>query len=473
MKRYFVFPVFVLLIAPASMAQLRLPAIFTDHMVLQQQSEVALWGWAGPSEELVITTSWNNYDPVKTKTLNTGVWKTTLKTPVAGGPHTITIKGSTEVVLKDVLIGEVWICSGQSNMEWSVNNGSTDAMEEMPKATYPEIRFFNVSKSASDFPQARGEGQWQLCTPETMKGFSSVGYFFGKKLNTDLKIPIGLINASWGGTPAEVWTPKEKIDADPELKQSAEQLKEYAWWPKESGAVYNGMIKPIVPYGIAGVVWYQGEGNTVAPSTYQKVMKTMIESWRGDFGKEFPFYFVQIAPYKYGRNYEGVLIREQQARLLSVPKTGMVIISDKVDDVQNIHPKFKKPVGDRLANYALGDTYKLPLLGYQSPVYKSMQVDKGKIRISFDYAQIGLIHEGGPPTQFSIAREDKKFVSAVSKVYIGTVDGSAKKGKNPVAVRICLDNTSIPNLFNKESLPVSAFRTDNSELDLSPVEEKK
>jgi sialate O-acetylesterase len=199
----------------------------------------------------------------------------------------------------------------------------------------------------------------------------------------------------------------------------------------------------------------------------------LIESWRNDFGKEFPFYFVQIAPFQYGRNYEGVLIIEQQARLLSVPKTGMVIISDKVDDVQNIHPKFKKPVGDRLANYALGDTYKRPLLGYQSPVYKSMQVDKGKIRISFDYAQIGLISEGGAPTQFTIAGEDRNFVPAVAKIDGGTVVVSAKTIKSPVAVRFCWDNTSIPNLFNKEGLPVSAFRTDSWELDLSPVEEKK
>ena len=473
MQRHFSFLVFLSFMAYASPAQLRLPAIFTDHLVLQQQSDVVLWGWAGPSEELTITASWNKFDPMKTKTLNTGIWKTTLKTPVAGGPYTITIKGSTELVMKDILIGEVWICSGQSNMEWSVNNGAADAMEEMPKANYPEIRLFNVSKSAFDSPQARGEGQWQLCSPETMKGFSSVGYFFGKKLYTDLKVPIGLINVSWGGTPAEVWTPKEKIEADPELKQSAQHQKEYDWWPGQPGMAYNGMIKPIVPYGIAGVIWYQGEGNTVAPATYQKLMKTMIESWRSDFGKEFPFYFVQIAPYKYGRNYEGVLIREQQAKLLSVPKTGMVIISDKVDDVQNIHPKFKKPVGDRLANYALADTYKRPLLGYQSPVYKSMQVEKGKIRISFEYGQIGLISMGGDPTQFLIAGEDQKFFPAVAKVDGTTVLVYAKEVKNPVAVRFCWDNTAIPNLYNKEGLPVSSFRTDNWELDLSPVVEKK
>jgi sialate O-acetylesterase len=244
-------------------------------------------------------------------------------------------------------------------------------------------------------------------------------------------------------------------------------------WPKKPGVVYNAMIRPLVPYGIAGVIWYQGESNTSAPSTYQKLMKTMIESWRSDFGKEFPFYYVQIAPFKYGKKYEGALVREQQAKLLSVPKTGMVIISDAVENVEDIHPKFKKPAGDRLANYALGDTYKRPLLGYQSPVYKSMQVEKGKIRISFTYAEIGLISHGGDPTQFTIAGQDGKFFPAVARIDGGTVLVSAKEVKKPVAVRFCWDNTSIPNLFNKEGLPVSCFRTDTWELDVSPAEVQK
>ncbi len=473
MKRHLVFILALILFALVAQAQLRVPAIFGDHMVLQQRSEVAIWGWAGVGEEIAIRVSWNRDEVVTTKALNSAVWKALLKTPAAGGPYTISLKGKSEVILKDVMIGEVWICSGQSNMEWSVNNGTVDAAEEMPKANFPEIRLFQVNKSAADYPQIRGEGQWQLCSPETMKGFSSVGYFFGKKLHTDLKVPVGLINASWGGTPAEAWTPREKVEMDPELKESAAKLKEVPWCPVNSGVVYNGMLRPLVPFGIAGVIWYQGESNAVAPATYQKLMKTMIESWRSDFGKEFPFYFVQIAPYKYGRPYEGVLIREQQAKTLTVPKTGMVVISDVVDDVENIHPKFKRPVGERLANYALADTYKRPLLGYQSPVYKSMKVEGGKIKISFDYAQIGLISQGGDPAQFVIAGEDQKFYPAKAKVDGGTVVVFAKEVKKPLAVRFCWDNTAIPNLFNKEGLPVSSFRTDDWELELSPVPEKK
>ena len=450
-----------------ALAQLRLPAIFGDHMVLQQQSDVAVWGWAGPGDELTVTGDWNKA-AVTTKALNTGAWKMTLKTPAAGGPYTISIRGKSELTINDVMIGEVWICSGQSNMEWS-GNSATDAKEDMPNANIPGIRLFHVNKSGSDDPQIHGEGQWQLCTPETVKGFSAVGYFFGKKLHADLNVPIGLINVSWGGTPAEVWTPKDKVENDPELRESAGKLEEFAWWPKNPGVTYNAMIRPLVPYGIAGALWYQGESNTKAPYTYQKLMKTMIESWRADFGKEFPFYYVQIAPFKYGRNYEGALIREQQSKLLSVPKTGMVVISDAVENVEDIHPKFKKPVGDRLANLALAETYKRPLQGYQSPIYKSMQVEKGKVRVSFSYAEVGLISKGGDPTQFMIAGEDQKFFPATAKIDGSMVVVSSKEVKSPVAVRFCWDNTSISNLFNKAGLPVSCFRSDSWELDMSPV----
>ncbi len=439
-------------------------------MVLQQQSNVDVWGWANPGEEITVVGSWDLKTEVKTKVLNTGSWKLSVKTPAAGGPHVLSIRGVESLDINDVMIGEVWICSGQSNMEWGANSGSTDAIKDLPNSDIPAIRLFHVNKSAAGDPQVRGEGQWQLCNPETMKSFSAVGYFFGKKLHSDLKVPVGLINVSWGGTPAEVWTPEEKIEADPELKASNEKLIEDPRWPKNPGVVYNAMIRPLVPFGIAGAIWYQGEGNTAAPDSYQKLMKAMIESWRKDFKKEFPFYYVQIAPFTYGRKYEGALIREQQVKLLSqVPKTGMVIISDVVEDVKDIHPKFKKPVGDRLANYALGDAYKRPIpkSAYQSPVYKSMTLEGSKIRISFMYGENGLITRGGT-NQFIIAGTDKKFYPATAVIDGNTVVVSAKEVKAPVSVRFCWDNASIPNLFNKEGLPVSCFRTDLWELDMGP-----
>ncbi len=465
--------ILVLLVSACTItnAQVRLANVFSDHMMLQQQTEVLMWGWAGSGENILIKASWSE-DTIKIKSRNSADWSAMLKTPIAGGPHKIYIKASNEIILQDVMIGEVWLCSGQSNMEWSVNNGSEDAKADMPNANFPNIRFFQVSKSASDYPQTRGEGKWEACTPQTMKGFSAAGYFFAKKIHTDLKIPIGIINASWGGTPAEVWTPKEKVEGDEELNTSYKLQKEVPWCTSKVGAAYNAMIKPLVPFKIAGVLWYQGEANAVYPYTYQKLMKTLIESWRSEFATELPFYYVQIAPYAYGRTNEGVLIREQQSKLLSVPKTGMVVISDKVDNVKDIHPKFKKPVGERLANMALAEVYRKPILGYKSPVYKSMKVEKASIRISFDYAEVGLLSTGGEPKEVLIAGADKKFYPASVKIDGSTIVVSAKEVKLPVAVRYAWSNTSISNLFNKEFLPVPSFRTDDWELEMVAEQSK-
>jgi sialate O-acetylesterase len=446
-------------------AQVRLPALFSDHMVLAQQTDVTLWGWANPLEKIAIKLSWSE-DTIKLVTPSSAQWSTKFKTPVAGGPHKILIKGTNQILLQDVMIGEVWLCSGQSNMEWSVNNGAEDAKLDMPKANYPAIRLFHVSKSGSDYPQDLGEGKWEECTPQSMKNFSAVGYFFAKKLHADLKVPIGIINASWGATAAEVWTPKEKIENDEELNFAYKKLKENPWSTIKLGAAYNAMIRPLVPFKIAGVLWYQGESNTASPFSYKKLMTVLIESWRKDFGSELPFLYVQIAPYTYGRANEGMLIREQQNKLLSVPNTGMVIISDKVDDVKDIHPKFKKPVGDRLANLALAEVYKKPILGYKSPVYKSMKVEKTSIRVLFDYADVGLLSTGGDPKEFFIAGADKKFYPAVAKIDGTTVIVSAKEVKAPVAVRYAWGNSIISNLCNKEFLPVSSFRTDDWEIEL-------
>ncbi len=471
MKKLTSFLVVLLCATVSCVAQLRLPAVFSDHMVVQQQSEIPIWGWAGPGEELTIIPSWNTSEPVTAKTPSSGNWKAWVHTPAAGGPYSITIKGNSEVTIQDVLVGEVWLCSGQSNMEWGMN-ASTDGKQDMASSLNQQIRLFRVIRSSANYPQVRGEGVWQICSPESVKGFSAVGYYFGKKINGELKVPVGLISSAWGGTPAEAWTPKEKVDNDPELAESAHKQKEVPWGPKDPGTIYNSMIHPLVPFRIAGALWYQGEANTIAPFTYQKLLTTLIESWRANFGKEFPFYYVQIAPFKYGRPYEGVVVRDQQSRVLSVPKTGMVIISDKVEDVGDIHPKFKKPVGERLANLALANTYNKPVLGTQSPTYKSMQAEKGKIRVSFNYADIGLISQGGDPVNFLIAGDDKIFVPAVAKVDGNTVIVSAKTVKNPVAVRFCWDNISIPNLFNKEGLPVSSFRTDDWDLDMTSAESK-
>jgi sialate O-acetylesterase len=318
-----------------------------------------------------------------------------------------------------------------------------------------------VNRSSAEFPQIRGEGKWQTCTPETVQPFSAVGYFFGKKIHADLNIPIGLVSASWGGTPAEVWTPDSLIMNNPVLKASAEKQSQHPWAPILPGIVYNSMIAPIVPFPIAGTIWYQGEANTVMPHTYKTLMETMIQSWRTAFNKQFPFYYVQIAPFTYGKPNEGTLIRDQQTKMLSIPNTGMVVVSDLVEDVKDIHPRFKKTVGERLANYALAETYGRTAIAYKSPLYKSMKIEKGKIIVAFDNCPNGLIVKGDQPTEFMIAGEDKIFLPATVKLNGNTVIVSSKEIKNPVAVRFGWANESMPNLFSKEGLPASCFRTDD------------
>lgn len=439
-------------------AQLRLPPLFSDHMVLQQNVDAPIWGWSWPGSEVTVKGSWNN-EEVKVKTQNNGAWKAAVKTPSAGGPFFITITSGEVIELKDVLIGEVWICSGQSNMEWSMN-GAIDGKAEVPNANLPMVRMFQGKKMAADYPQVKGEGEWKTTTPENAQWFSAVGYFFGKKLNRELNVPVGLINVSWGGTPADTWIPENVVLNDPELSAANAKLKEYDHWPKKPGAVYNAMIHPLLPFQIAGAIWYQGEGNTGAPLAYKKMMENLIQSWRNGFDKDFPFYYVQIAPFTYGDIETGTLIREQQVKMLEIPQTGMVVISDYVEDVKDIHPRYKQPVGERLANYALAETYgkEVP---HKSPLYKSMKIEKNKIRITFENAPNGLISKGGDPTEFLIAGEDQKFVPAKAKIEGSAVIVSAKEVKSPVAVRFGWPNASVPNLFSKEGLPVSCFRTDD------------
>ncbi|HMG90473.1 MAG TPA: sialate O-acetylesterase, partial [Chryseolinea sp.] len=450
-----------ILVSSIVRAQLRMPAIYGDHMVIQKSATVPIWGWATASQQVTIKVSWDT-TTIRTKAENTTFWKAALQSPPAGGPHTITIKAGEETkVIADVLSGEVWLCSGQSNMEWSMA-ATGDGKEIMGNVNDATIRLFDIPNSSSDQLQTRGEGSWKVCNAENVKGFSAVGYFFGKKINQDLNVPVGLINASWGGTPAEVWLPREKVEADASLKAAAEkQTDDRPWCPSKPGVVFNSMLNPIIPFRLAGALWYQGESNTGAPFTYKKLMETLILDWREKFLSDLPFYYVQIAPYTYGSVEIGTLVREQEVKMLEIPKTGMVVISDQVDNVKDIHPQFKKPVGERLANIALVETYGKTGIVYKNPLYQSMKVEKNKIRIQFQNVPSGLVTPGGELTEFQIAGEDHKFYPATAKIDGGTVVVSAKDVKAPVAVRFGWKNESIPNLFSKEGLPVSSFRTDD------------
>ena len=448
-------------------AKISLPAIFADHMVLQQKSDAPIWGWGKPLEDIIVITGWDN-KRYETKADNHANWNIKVTTPQAGGPYSITILGSNTIILHDILIGEVWVCSGQSNMEWSPKAGIDNGTSEILKATNSSIRFFQISHQSADTKQLDCKGSWSVCTPETMIDFSAIGYFFGKSLQEKLDIPIGLINTSWGGTPAEAWTNPEIIQENEALRVGAEKLQEVPWCPVKPGSAYNAMLAPIIPFEIAGAIWYQGEGNTANYESYETLFQYMISDWRQEWGKEFPFYYVQIAPFSYGRTFEGALIREAQLKSLATPNTGMVVVSD-IGNIRDIHPKNKIDVGKRLANWALNKTYGLESIPYSGPIYNHMEIEKNKIRIFFDYADQGLMAKGENLTPFQIAGEDKNFVDAIATIDGNTIIVYAKEVQSPMAVRFAFSNTTEPNLFNKEGLPASSFRTDNWEIDVAPV----
>lgn len=450
-------------------ATIRLPHTISSDMVLQQKSEVLLWGWANPAEKIFVTASWNNVTDSITADGN-AKWKIKLQTPQAGGPYIITLKGQNTIVLDNILVGEVWVCSGQSNMEWSSNQKLKQIINELPVSNNNNIRLFQVSKSTAAFPQDDLDGSWKVCGPESLKGFSAVGYFFAKELQQKLNIPVGIINSSWGGTPAETWTPAEIVDKNEALLQSARLQNTTPWWPIQPGFTYNAMVYPLINFPIAGTIWYQGEGNTVMPFTYGQLFSSMIGAWRSAWQKEFPFYYVQIAPFTYGNNNTGNLIREQQAKTLSTPNTGMVVITDLVDDIKNIHPTNKIDVGKRLANYALAETYGQNISMYKSPYFNRMEINGNKAGIYFDNAPNGFkTNDGKTPSEFYIAGADKVFLPATVKMEKNKLVVYNPKVKEPVAVRFSFSNTGISNIFSKEGLPVAPFRTDDWTVDTSKV----
>lgn len=430
-------------------------------MVLQQNDSVNLWGWANPDEPITIYTSWNN-ETYSLKGLNTGKWKTKIKTPAAGGPYTITVKGWGEpIILADIMIGEVWICSGQSNMEWSYYNGEKDIPKELATCYNKNIRFFHIPRSSADYPQEDVHAQWKVCDSNSLKSFSAVGYFFGKKLNSELNIPIGLINASWGGTSAESWTPAEIIYDDPVLSKASGLLTEVPWGPVKPGKNFNGIIAPIIAYNIAGAIWYQGEANVINGNTYARLLTAMIEAWRSLWKKQFPFYYVQIAPFTYGKPYEGAIVQEQQTKVMQHTKTGMVVITDLIDSVSNIHPSHKKEVGNRLANLALAETYNKSGLIYKNPSFKKMEIQKNKIILSFDNAPNGFTVKKKNITGFYICSAEKEWMPAEAKIENDKIIVWNKKIDKPVQVRYGFSNTIPGNIFSKDGLPVIAFRTDD------------
>lgn len=442
-------------------AQVTLPSVFSDNMVLQRNSKVPVWGWGVASETVKIVGSWALQDTIQAQVGSDGRWKVALSTGNAGGPYTLQVMGSTTCTLNNVMLGEVWLCSGQSNMEWKPSQGILNKEEEIAAATYPDIRFFTVEKRGALHPQVNCEGEWKVCSPEVMSQTSAVAYFFGRQLYKTLQIPVGLIVSAWGGTPAEVWVPQEVVVNDTLLNRH-KPTQTYPWWPIEDGRLYNQMIHPFMPYRIAGTIWYQGESNQDRYSSYNVLMKKLIESWREGFETAFPFYFVQIAPHTYrAKNNTPALLREQQERTAKeMAGTGMVVISDLVNDVGNIHPVDKQHVGLRLANMALVNNYGIDIKGWQSPLFASMTVEKNKAIIRFHHAETGIRCSEKQVVGLKVAADTGEWVDAVGKVAGSTLVVSAPGVKHPSKVMYCFDEATIGNLFSNEGLPVAPFRTD-------------
>lgn len=441
-------------------AKVTLPTVFCDNMVLQQKSVSPIWGRGVAGQQVKVVGSWMPQDTVKTTVDPSGQWRVMLPTAKAGGPYTLTVTGSSTVTLTNVLLGEVWLCSGQSNMEWRAEIGIKDKEQEIKAAQYPTIRFFDVANRGANYPQNDCEGEWVVCSPETMPKHSAVAYFFARELQRKMNVPVGLITAEWGGTPAEVWLPQESVENN-QLLNANKPTQVFEWWPITSGALYNQMIHPIIEYGITGAIWYQGESNQEKYSTYHLLMKTLIEQWRAKNGKKFPFYFVQIAPYTYNsKNNTAALLREQQERTWKeVPGTGMVVVNDLVHNVHDIHPQDKQNVGLRLANFALAEQYQFPIGGYKSPTFKAMERKGDRVTILLNHALKGIQCKGKRIEGLVITDNEGRKADVQAKIEKGKLVVVGKKLPVPLIVYYCFDDATVGNLFSVDgALPVAPFR---------------
>jgi len=488
-----------------SIADVRLPALISDNMVLQRDMKVHVWGWADPEEEIIVTIE---EQKLTAKAGSDGKWMVNLEPMTAGGPFELVIEGNNTIKLSNVLIGEVWICSGQSNMEWMVKH-SDNADIEIADAGHPKIRLFSIRNNVSPEPLEDCEAMWKVCRPSTVGSFSGTGYFFGREIMKELDVAVGLINTSWGGTSAEVWISTETLTSNPDLKGIVDRWKpvlsektpeiidyyrkmgdwhedvyhivyakkpftpqkppeapvKLTWVPTVPTWVYNAMIAPLVPYAIRGAIWYQGESNSGRAYQYRKLLPALIEDWRRVWGQgDFPFLFVQLANYMKAdaqpQQSAWAELREAQLMTLTLPNTAMAVTID-IGDPENIHPGNKQDVGRRLALGALKVAYNKGIV-HSGPLYDSMTVKDGKIRLRFTQTGSGLVVKNGEsPEGFAIAGEDKKFVWADAVIEGDEVVVWNDEVTEPVAVRYAWANNPVCNLYNREGLPASPFRTDN------------
>jgi len=493
----------------AARAEVRLPNLFGSRMVVQQEKPLAVWGWAQPNENITVEIG---NESRKAQANERGEWKVELPAMKAGGPHALTISGSSVVRFEDVMVGEVWLCSGQSNMEMGIG-AVRDGSKEIAAANYPAIRLLMITNRWTPEPRTDVEGTWQVCSPETVAaggwgGFSAAAYFFGRELHQKLNVAVGLIDASWGGTRIEPWTPPEGFAAVPALKEEYQRLQfgdprtpahqkrlqevlqdTEGWlaaakqalaqhtnpppmptYPEEllpphqlqhRTALYNGMIHPLRRFALRGAIWYQGESNVGEGMLYAERMKALVGGWREVWGdNDLAFYFVQIAPYTYqGKSAAVAELWEAQAAAQAIPNSGMVVIND-IGDLKDIHPANKQEVGRRLALWALAKTYGQRDLVHTGPSFKAMNIEGDKIRLTFDNVGGGLASRDGKPlTWFEIIdAEEGGFVKADAQIDGSTVVLSAPEAKHPAAMRFAWDMLAEPNLMNAGGLPAGPFR---------------
>lgn len=499
MKKNILFFLSVFMFAQ-SFAMVKPNSLFSDNMVLQRGVAVPVWGTANDGEKITV-----DFNGQKVTTVaKDGKWLIKLKPLNAGGPFTMTISGENTLTINNILVGEVWVCGGQSNMERQLGLRSgqkpiVNWKKEASEANYPEIRQYHVSRKASDTMVADANAKWEICDTTSVKEFSAVGYFFARDLYKQMKVPIGLLFSTVGGTPAENWTTRATLEANPELKKLVEGYDKatlaypdaVAKYKKDlpalmlkwaadtlsasimhkpfpakpapprnpaggAGGLYNGMINPLIPYAIKGAIWYQGESNGGRAKQYQTLFPTMITDWRKQWNQgDFPFLFVQIAPFKGADPF----LREAQFLTLSkVPNTAMAVTTD-CGDSTDIHPTFKQPVGNRLSLAARALAYK-EKIEYSGPLYKGFEVKGNTVEITFNHVGKGLMAKDAELIGFTIAGDDKKFVPANATIKGNTVIVSSADIAKPVAVRFGFTNVANGNLFNKEGLPASPFRTD-------------
>lgn len=487
------------LMATQALANVQVPALFGDNMVLQRDKNVPVWGTADPNEKVTVQFRGQKID---TSTEKTGRWMVKLRPMDAGGPFEMKISGKNTITLKNVMVGEVWVCSGQSNMAMRVAYAA-DSEKETAAANYPNIRLFTVPQKVATIPQRDVQGSWSECSPETVGTFSATAYYFGRDLYKSLNVPIGLINTSWGGIFVESWISRSTLAADPDCKPILDRwqytvsnhakaredyVKSYVQWEKDSkkaqmegkqvpsqptqpfpingnpyepGGLYNAMITPLMPYGIQGVIWYQGEANAWRAYQYRNLLPMMVQNWRKDWKQgNFPFLFVQLP------NYSGSPetkwwpeLRESQLKSLSIPNSGMAITID-IGEAGNIHPRNKQEVGRRLSLLARALTYgqKIP---YSGPLYQSMKVQGNQVKLKFKQTDGGLIAKGGELKGFQILGPDGKLTDAAARIKGNEILVQSDNVSKPVGVRYDWAANPDGNLYNGAGLPASPFRTDN------------